>query len=81
MFQDMVQKGEVSFVLLWVLNPVFILFYQNCSWAPTNRAQAHQAIYSSAVAGGTELASVAPSQQVKKSECWSNRIAGVCAQQ
>ncbi len=80
MFQDMVQKGEVSFVMLWVLNPVFILFYQNCSWAPPNKAQAHQAIYSSAIAGSSESASMSPPQQ-KKNECWSNRIAGVCAQQ
>lgn len=81
MFQDMVQKGEVSFVMLWVLNPVFILFYQNCSWAPPNKAQASQAIYSSSIAGSSESASLAPETQKKSNECWSNRIAGICAQQ
>lgn len=25
------EKGEVSFILLWVLNPIVILFYQNCT--------------------------------------------------
>jgi hypothetical protein len=25
------EKGEISFIFLWVLNPVVILFYQNCA--------------------------------------------------
>lgn len=25
------EKGEVSFICLWVLNPIVILFYQNCT--------------------------------------------------
>jgi hypothetical protein len=32
------EKGEISFVFLWVLNPVVILFYQNC--APSQLSQA-----------------------------------------
>lgn len=25
------EKGEVSFIFLWILNPIVILFYQNCT--------------------------------------------------
>lgn len=25
------ERGEVSFIFLWVLNPIVILFYQNCT--------------------------------------------------
>lgn len=32
------EKGEISFVFLWVLNPIVILFYQNCS--PSHLSQA-----------------------------------------
>lgn len=28
------EKGQISFVFLYVLNPIVILFYQNC--APSN---------------------------------------------
>lgn len=28
------EKGEISFVFLWVLNPIVILLFQNCS--PSN---------------------------------------------
>ncbi len=27
----MLSKNELSFIFLWVLNPLLILFYQNCS--------------------------------------------------
>ncbi|MBX2994277.1 MAG: hypothetical protein KF681_05635 [Bdellovibrionaceae bacterium] len=35
----LLEKGEISFVFLWVLNPVVILFYQNC--APSQLSQAN----------------------------------------
>jgi hypothetical protein len=25
------ERGEISFLFLWVVNPLIILFYQNCS--------------------------------------------------
>jgi len=34
------ERGEISFLFLWILNPVVILFYQNCSWAPPTQVEA-----------------------------------------
>lgn len=31
----MLEKGEISFIFLWVLNPIMILFFQNCSMVPS----------------------------------------------
>lgn len=36
-------RGEISYVTLMVLNPVIILFYQNCSVFSAERAMAHKA--------------------------------------
>jgi hypothetical protein len=36
----MLERGEISFVVLWILNPIVILFYQNCSYTPPERAEA-----------------------------------------
>lgn len=36
----MIHKGELSFVMLWVINPIVILFYQNCSMVPSLSAHA-----------------------------------------
>jgi hypothetical protein len=35
----MVNKGGFSFVAMLVINPVVILFYQNCSMSPISHAQ------------------------------------------
>lgn len=35
-------RGGISYVTLMVLNPIIILFYQNCSFVPSERAMAHQ---------------------------------------
>ncbi|MEK2689092.1 hypothetical protein [Bdellovibrio sp. GT3] len=35
----MVNKGSFSFVAMLVINPVVILFYQNCSMTPVSHAQ------------------------------------------
>lgn len=35
----MVNKGGFSFVAMLVINPVVILFYQNCSMTPISHAQ------------------------------------------
>ncbi|MBO9667612.1 MAG: hypothetical protein J7501_12460 [Bdellovibrio sp.] len=35
----MVNKGGFSFVAMLVINPVVILFYQNCSMAPISHAK------------------------------------------
>lgn len=76
MFQDMLQKGQISLVVLYVLNPVFILFYQNCS--PPNHAQANQAVYSKQIAGSVESAST--STETENSQCWAQKINRVCPQ-
>lgn len=34
----MLERGEMGFVFLWILNPIVILFYQNCSYTPPLRA-------------------------------------------
>ncbi len=34
-------RGGISYVALMVLNPIIILFYQNCSVLPAERAMAH----------------------------------------
>jgi hypothetical protein len=36
----MLERGEISFLLVWVLNPLIILFFQNCSMAPPEVTQA-----------------------------------------
>lgn len=35
----MVNKGGFSFVAMLVINPIVILFYQNCSMSPVSHAQ------------------------------------------
>ncbi|WP_413558847.1 hypothetical protein [Bdellovibrio sp. HCB209] len=35
----MVNKGGFSFVAMLVINPIVILFYQNCSMTPVSHAQ------------------------------------------
>ncbi|MNS91444.1 hypothetical protein D3C72_1255370 [compost metagenome] len=34
----MLNKGSFSFVAMLVINPIVILFYQNCSMAPVSHA-------------------------------------------
>lgn len=34
----MIQRGGFSFVAMLVINPIVILFYQNCSMAPVSNA-------------------------------------------
>jgi|GEM_PF-1380590 len=33
----MFERGEIGFVFLWILNPIVILFYQNCSSIPASQ--------------------------------------------
>ncbi len=35
-------RGGISYVTLMVLNPIIILFYQNCSVLPAERAMAQR---------------------------------------
>ncbi len=35
----MINRGGFSFVAMLVINPVVILFYQNCSMAPVSQAK------------------------------------------
>lgn len=35
-------RGSVSYVTMMVLNPIIILFYQNCSVVPVDRAMAQE---------------------------------------
>jgi hypothetical protein len=35
----MLNKGGFSFVAMLVINPIVILFYQNCSMAPVSHAE------------------------------------------
>ena len=35
----MVNRGGFSFVAMLVINPIVILFYQNCSMAPVSQAK------------------------------------------
>lgn len=35
----MVNRGGFSFVAMLVINPIVILFYQNCSMTPVSHAQ------------------------------------------
>lgn len=37
-------RGSVSYVTMMVLNPIIILFYQNCSVVPTERAVAQETL-------------------------------------
>lgn len=72
----MLQKGVSSFVFLWVLNPIVILFYQNCSWVPAQRAVASQEIkietahrIAKARAGSEEASSCVGSGNESKQIC------------
>ena len=35
----MINRGSFSFVAMLVINPIVILFYQNCSMAPVSQAK------------------------------------------
>lgn len=37
-------RGGISYVTLMVLNPIIILFYQNCSVIPAERAMAQKPV-------------------------------------
>ena len=34
----MFERSEMSFIFLWVINPIVILFYQNCASIPQEHA-------------------------------------------
>ncbi len=46
MFLD---KGEVSFFVLWIVNPLIILMYQNCSCSLPPQAHAEKVDAASAI--------------------------------
>ena len=68
------EKGEISFVFLWVLNPIVILFYQNC--APSQLSQAGEVTQLRAPASQTQVATNSPSSG-SNTEC-SGRQPQVC---
>lgn len=61
----LLEKGEISFVFLWVLNPVVILFYQNCS-----PSQLSQASTTPTLRGPASVKAVAPAASAASPD-WS----------
>lgn len=51
-------RGSVSYVTMMVLNPIIILFYQNCSVVPSERAMAQEnaPVYSSRAPASVDAA-------------------------
>lgn len=69
----MANKGSFSFVAMLVINPVIILFYQNCSMTPQSHAKS-QIVQTRAIASESApvKASVAPAKKAcpqKKAPC------------
>ncbi|QDK46928.1 MULTISPECIES: hypothetical protein [unclassified Bdellovibrio] len=68
----MVNKGGFSFVAMLVINPVVILFYQNCSMSPISHAQnSPPKVIERKVASEVKpiLAEVKPACDTNKKEC------------
>lgn len=70
----MLEKGELSFIFLWVMNPLIILFYQNCSTGPS----AHAA--KSPPALEKRMASAAESHEDRTPACVRAATSQTCAQ-
>ncbi len=64
----MVRRGGFSFVAMLVINPIVILFYQNCSMSPISHASRENP--------AREISSVKPETaptEANKNFCDSNR--------
>ncbi len=44
----MLARGQITFVIFWVLNPIVILLFQNCAWTPAQRPEAERKVSSTA---------------------------------
>lgn len=65
----MLERGEISFVVLWILNPIVILFYQNCSYTPPERAEAEAMVPAA-------IAQPAPKMQQERTPSCTQDIQG-----
>ncbi len=72
----MLERSEISFVVLWVLNPIVILFYQNCAWTPPQRAEADRGSIPVVVASAERAPAAAVATVCRTSELKS----GFCAE-
>lgn len=68
----MMNKGGFSFVAMLVINPVVILFYQNCSMAPVSHAAKKAPAINRQVASESKpvlLSKAGPECDKAKEEC------------
>ncbi|HEX7675554.1 MAG TPA: hypothetical protein VF412_15365 [Bdellovibrio sp.] len=68
----MINRGGFSFVAMLVINPIVILFYQNCSMAPVSQAKnitPPVQIRQVASEAKPEVASIKPACVENKKEC------------
>ena len=65
----MVNRGGFSFVAMLVINPIVILFYQNCSMAPTSYANNPPSINKREIASETQTAKL----DLSKIGCLENK--------
>jgi hypothetical protein len=77
----MVNKGGFSFVAMLVINPIVILFYQNCSMSPISQAKELNSAQNSPTVVERSIASEEKDQRVstlsyvcsgQKSQCAQN---------
>ncbi|MDG0815264.1 hypothetical protein [Bdellovibrio svalbardensis] len=68
----MINRGGFSFVAMLVINPVVILFYQNCSMAPVSQAKNSPppiAIRQVASEAKPVIAKIKPACEENKKDC------------
>ncbi|QDK39195.1 hypothetical protein [Bdellovibrio sp. NC01] len=66
----MINRGGFSFVAMLVINPIVILFYQNCSMAPVSQAKnITPAIRQVASESKPVVATIKPACEENKKDC------------
>lgn len=63
----MMKRGGASFAILFIINPIVILFYQNCSVVPVHSK--NQAIQEAQVRSTRQVASVTDTDMSEPNKC------------
>lgn len=67
----MARRGSFSFIMMVVINPFVILFYQNCSMSPVSNAAPEPTLV-------REVSSIKEQKSVESPTCHENK--GACPQ-
>jgi hypothetical protein len=73
----MLEKGELSFIFLWVLNPIVILCYQNCSSTSMMHSRANVVV---PIERRAEASDFSLSDSARRPACFPTSGAKVCAE-